>query len=180
MLLRGNCAVETKVALSYIFVPVAFIKDKLIKVIDNKQDPYQEPSCEQPSCQRHASYENYVGYQQEPFNTAQLPSITFICVYIWVGFSPVLRSALLQLSFKTWKNPLDFLSRMMLGVSPYNHRGIWAKTMLSLASSVWLQSLAAAPVDLALPSALVSYSVKRALWCSSRNCLKEDRQPESK
>lgn len=106
MLLRGNCTVETKVALSYIFVPVAFTRDKLIKVIDNKQDPYQEPSSEQPSCQCHASYENYVGYQQEPIDMAQLPSITSICVYIWVGFSPVLESALLQLSFKTWKNLL--------------------------------------------------------------------------
>lgn len=57
MLLRGNCTVEAKVALPYALVPIFFITDKLIQYIDNNQDPYQEPSTEQPTYQFWESFD---------------------------------------------------------------------------------------------------------------------------
>lgn len=51
---------------------------------------------------------------------------------------------------------------------------------LLLAAAAWPQSPRVAIVDLFLPSALVHYTVKPALLCCSRHCLKEDREPESK
>lgn len=134
MLLRGNCTVETKVALSYAFVPMFFITDKLIWVIDNKPDPYQEPSTEQPR------YPNSVSHLILKYG---LPEVTkrshpilqnchlshlshlSMCLYR-VGLLPGLRSALLYLSFKTRKKSSWLVCRILilLRVSPYSHRGV--------------------------------------------------------
>lgn len=167
----GNCTVETKLTLSYVFVPIVFITDKLIWDIDNKQDPYQDLILNSPDTNSVSHLILKYGLPDRlPAGAIQysiichLSHLSHLSLHLYrVQLSPGLRSASL---FKTWKKS-SWLVFPMWDSSfeslPLQSQGCLGKGhSLLLATTICPQS----------PSALVFYTVKLTLHCFSRYCLR--------
>lgn len=127
-LLRRSCTVETRAALSYPFVLVVFIRDKLIKVINDYGKIHTRNLVLSSSYKCHELFDTNVGHQPTGVTAAIYP--IYPCLYLCWGFYHV--SDLLYFSCHLKHTKIFLISicyaGSVLGASHCSYTDIWAKT----------------------------------------------------